>query len=86
MNILMHSIVSLKFLIQAAHVISFHNNTFLFHNICKATNRVTDFAKLTAQNCVLVKRLWQKKYANVIVNLNNVKYIKEFKKLVWKAS
>jgi len=85
MDILMRSIVPSKFLIQAAHVTSPHNNAPPFHGIRKATDRVTDFTGLTAQNRALVERLRQEKYANVIANLDNVKYIEGFGKLVRRA-
>ncbi|KAK5074542.1 hypothetical protein LTR70_010297 [Exophiala xenobiotica] len=64
-----------KFLIQAAHVTSPHNNSPPFHGINNVTDRVTDFTALTAQNRALVEGLRQEKYANVITNLDNVEYI-----------
>lgn len=85
MDILMRSIVPSKFLIQAAHVTSPHNSAPPFHGMRKATDRVIDFAGLTAQNRALVERLRQEKYANVIANLDNVQYIEGFGKLVRRA-
>lgn len=81
----MRSIVPSKFLIQAAHVTSPHNSAPPFHGMRKATDRVIDFAGLTAQNRALVERLRQEKYANVIANLDNVQYIEGFGKLVRRA-
>lgn len=74
-----------KFLIQAAHVISPHNNAPPFHGIRKVTDRVTDFAALTAQNRALVEGLRQEKYANVIANLDNVRYVEGLGKVVRSA-
>jgi mercuric reductase len=79
------SVVPSKFLIHAAHVTGPHNNSPPFHGISNATDRVTDFGALTAQNRVLVEGLRQEKYANVIANLDNVKYIEGFGKLVRNA-
>ncbi|KAK0267542.1 Pyridine nucleotide-disulfide oxidoreductase, dimerization domain [Friedmanniomyces endolithicus] len=70
-----------KFLIQAAHVTSPHNNDPPFHGIHNVTERVSDFATLTAQNRALVEILRQEKYANVIADLENVKYIEGFGRL-----
>lgn len=78
-------VVPSKFLIQAAHVTSPHNNVPPFHGINNVTDRVTDFVALTAQNRALVEGLRQDKYANVIANLDNVKYIEGFGKLVQSA-
>ncbi len=79
------SIVPSKFLIQAAHVTSPHNNCPPFQGICNVSERVTDFKALTAQNHALVQDLRQEKYANVIANLDNVEYIEGLGKLVWNA-
>jgi pyruvate/2-oxoglutarate dehydrogenase complex dihydrolipoamide dehydrogenase (E3) component len=84
-DILTRSVVPLKFLIQAAYVTSPYNNAPLFYSIRNVTNRVTDFAALTAQNCALVKGLRQEKYTKVIASLDNVKYIKGLGKLVRSA-
>lgn len=74
-----------KFLIQAAHVTSPHNNAPPFHGIRKVTDRVTDFAALTAQNRALVEGLRQEKYANVIADLDNVRYVEGLGKVVRSA-
>lgn len=81
-DILTRSVVPSKFLIQAAHVTSPHNNAPPFHGIRNVTDRVTDFAALTAQNRALVEGLRQEKYAKVIASLDNVKYIEGLGKLV----
>ncbi|KAK5074559.1 hypothetical protein LTR70_010155 [Exophiala xenobiotica] len=73
-----------KFLVQAAHVTSPHNNNPLFHGIQNVTDRVTDFGALTAQNRALVEHLRQEKYANVVADLDNVKYIEGFGRLTQK--
>jgi len=84
-DILTRSVVPSKFLIQAAHVTSPHNNAPPFHGIRNVTDRVIDFAALTAQNRALVEGLRQEKYANVIASLDNVKYIEGLGKLVRSA-
>jgi mercuric reductase len=78
-------IVPSKFLIQAAHVTSPHNNCPPFQGIRNVFERVTDFEALTAQNRALVRDLRQEKYAKVIANLDNVEYIEGFGKLVRSA-
>lgn len=84
-DLLTRYVVPSKFLIQAAHVTSPHNNAPPFHGIRKVTDRVTDFAALTAQNRALVEGLRQEKYANVIANLDNVRYIEGLGKVVRSA-
>lgn len=84
-QILTCSVVPSKFLIQAAHVTSPHNNSPPFHGIHNVTDRVTDFAALTAQNRALVEGLRQEKYASVIANLDNVKYIEGLGRLARNA-
>ncbi|KAK4938774.1 hypothetical protein LTR66_015065 [Elasticomyces elasticus] len=74
-----------KFLIQAAHVASPHNNDPPFRGIHSVTDRVTNFTALTAQNRALVEGLRQEKYANVIANLDNVEYIEGLGRLTRKA-
>jgi len=78
-------VVPSKFLIQAAHVTSPHNDTPPFHGIRNVTDRVTDFAELTAQNRALVEGLRQEKYANVIASLKNVEYIEGLGRLARKS-
>lgn len=74
-----------KFLIQAAHVTSPHNSVPPFHGIRNVNDRVTNFRELTAQNLALTEELRQEKYANVIANLGNVRYIEGLGKLVRSA-
>jgi mercuric reductase len=81
----MPSAVPSKFLIQAAHVTSPHNNAPPFRGIRNVTDRVSDFAALTAQNRALVEGLQQEKYASVIANLDNVRYIEGLGKVVRSA-
>ncbi|KAI9877986.1 MAG: hypothetical protein M1830_002218 [Pleopsidium flavum] len=74
-----------KFLIQAAHVTSPHNNSPPFQGISNVTDRVTDFAALTTQNRALVEGLRREKYANVIAALDNVEYIEGLGRLARRA-
>ena len=53
-DILIFCEVLSKFLIQAAHVTSPHNNSPPFQGIRNATDRVSGFAPLTVQNRELV--------------------------------
>lgn len=73
-----------KFLIQAAHVTSPHNNVPPFHGIQNVADRVNDFAALTAQNRELVETLRREKYAKVIADLENVNYIEGLGRLTRK--
>ncbi|KAL1963940.1 hypothetical protein VTN77DRAFT_7615 [Rasamsonia byssochlamydoides] len=70
-----------KFLIQAANINSPHNSNPPYHGFSTVSDRVTDFAALTAQNRALVGRLREEKYASVIAGFDNVEYIQGFGRL-----
>lgn len=71
-----------KFLIQASHVNSPLNRSPPYHGFSNVSDRVTDFAALTKQNCALVESLREEKYAGVIAGFDNVEYVKGFGRLV----
>ena len=85
-GILIYFAVPSKFLIQAAHIMSPHNQSPPFQGIADVSDRVVDFEALTAQNHALVQGLRQEKYANVIANLENVHYIEGLGRLVRNSS
>ncbi|RWQ91212.1 mercuric reductase MerA, partial [Paecilomyces variotii] len=74
-----------KFLIQAAHISSPHNSSPPYHGFSNVSERVSDFAALTAQNRQLVEDLREKKYANVIAGLNNVEYVQGLGRILRKG-